>query len=69
MIPTKHRTMLSKVWINLKNKVKGSRSTGNNVVATISANVIFSPVFPPVYPSRPFLIEGELGSKNLFNKS
>ena len=46
------------------------RSTaGNDVVATIFIRLFF---FPPVFflsPSRPFLIEGVLGSKNLFSES
>ena len=33
------------------------RSTGNDVVATISAVIFLFTFFPP--PSRPFLIEGE----------
>ena len=44
------------------------RSTGNDVVATISA-VIFFFSFSLFSPSRPFLIDGVLGSKNLFSKS
>ena len=41
----------------------GRRSTtGNDVVATIIISLFFS-------PSQPFLIEGVLGSKNLFSKS
>ena len=43
------------------------RSTGNDVVATISAIIFHFTIFSP--PSRPFLIEGVLGSKNLFSES
>ena len=45
-------------------------SLGNDVVATISAIIIFfSP--PPFHqsPSRHFLIDRVLGSRNLFSKS
>ena len=49
------------------------RSTaGNDVVATIIICLFsFFPRFFPVFfsPSRPFLIEGVLGSKNLFSES
>ena len=46
-------------------------TAGNNVVATIFISLFFFvPVFLfPFPPSRPFLIEGVLGSKNLFSKS
>ena len=55
----------------------GRRSTaGNDVVATIFIRLFFFfPLFFPVFfflffsPSRPFLIEGVLGSKNLFSES
>ena len=43
-----------------------SRSTGNDVVAAISAVIFFHFSFSP---SRPFLIDGVLGSKNLFSES
>ena len=49
----------------------GRSTAGNDVVATIFIR-IFSFFFPPVFffsPSRPFLIEGVLGSKNLFSES
>ena len=46
------------------------RLTGNNVVATISAIIFFFSLFFHFSPpSRPFLIEGGLGSKNLFSES
>ena len=57
------------------------RSTaGNDVVATIFIRIfllffftrffpVFSVFFPFFSPSRPFLIEGVLGSKNLFSES
>ena len=47
----------------------GRSTAGNDVVATIFIRIFscfFSPPFPP---SRPFLIEGVLGSKNLFSES
>ena len=53
----------------------GRSTAGNDVVATIFIRIFFPPrFFPPVYfsrfsPSRPFLIEGVLGSKNLFGES
>ena len=43
------------------------RSTDNDVVATISAVIFFS-FFHFFSPSRPFLIEGVLGSKTLFSE-
>ena len=44
-------------------------TAGNDVVATIFIRLFF--FFPPFLfsPSRPFLIEGVLGSKNLFSES
>ena len=54
----------------------GRSTAGNDVVATIFIRLFFFfpfffPVFFPVFfsPSRPFLIEGVLGSKNLFSES
>ena len=48
--------------------VFGRSTAGNDVVATISISLfLFFPVFFP--PSWPFLIEGVLGSKNLFSES
>ena len=51
----------------------GRSTAGNDVVATIFIRIFFFfffPFFPPVFsPSRPFLIEGVLGSKNLFSES
>ena len=50
----------------------GRSTAGNDVVANISISLFssffsrFSHFFPP---SRPFLIEGVLGSKNLFSES
>ena len=48
----------------------GRSTAGNDVVATIFISffvVFFSLFFFP--PARPFLIEGVLGSKNLFSES
>ena len=51
------------------------RSTGNYVSGPLFSQLffqfsIFSPFFSSIFsPSRPFLIEGVLGSKNLFSKS
>ena len=46
------------------------RSTGNDVVATIFTIIFFQFFqFSSISPSRPFLIEGVLGSKNLFSES
>ena len=47
----------------------GRSTASNDVVATISICLFF--FFSPVFfsPSRPFLIEGVLGSKNLFSES
>ena len=49
------------------------RLTGNNVSGHYFCRYlfIFSPLFPVFFlpPSQPFLIEGELGSKNLFSES
>ena len=49
------------------------RAAGNDEVATIFLRIFFSffsPFFFPVFPpSQPFLIDGVLGSKNLFSKS
>ena len=53
----------------------GGRLLANDVVATIFISLFFffrfPPLFPPVLfpPSRPFLIEGVLRSKNLFSES
>ena len=52
----------------------GRSTAGNDEVATIFIRIFFSffpPFFSPFFfpPSRPFLIEGVLGSKNLFSKS
>ena len=50
----------------------GRSTAGNDIVATIFIRIFFFfpffflPFFPP---SRPFLIEGVLGSKNLFSES
>ena len=47
----------------------GRSTAGNDVVATIFIRLFL--FFPPRFfssPSRPFLIEGVLGSKNLFSK-
>ena len=44
----------------------GQSTAGNDVVATIFIIPFF---FSPFPPSRPFLIGGVLGSKNLFSKS
>ena len=56
----------------------GRSTAGNDVVATIFIHIFFS-FFPPFFfpffsrfffsQSRPFLIEGVLGSKNLFSES
>ena len=50
----------------------GRSTAGNDVVATIFIRIFFF-FFPPFFfrfsPSRPFLIEGVLGSKNLFSES
>ena len=48
----------------------GRSTAGNDVVATIFIRIFFS-FFSPFFfsPSRPFLIEGVLGSKNLFSES
>ena len=48
----------------------GGRLLANDVVAPIFISLFF-PFFPvfPVPPSRPFLIEGVVGSKNLFSES
>ena len=46
----------------------GRSTVGNDVVATIFIRLFL--FFPPFFsPSRPFLIEGVLGSKNLFRES
>ena len=46
----------------------GRSTAGNDVVATIFISLFF--FFPFFFsPSRPFLIEGVVGSKNLFSKS
>ena len=48
----------------------GQSTAGNDVVATIFIRLFFffSSFFPPIFPPlRPFLIEGVLGSKNLFS--
>ena len=50
----------------------GRPTAGNDVVATIFIRLFlffFFPFFPFFSPSRPFLIEGVLGSKNLFSES
>ena len=47
----------------------GRSTAGYDVVATIFIRLFFFPPVFPVPPSRPFLIEGVLGSKNLFSKS
>ena len=51
----------------------GWSTAGNDVLATIFIRLFsffFPPFFFPVFPpSRPFLIEGVLGSKNLFSES
>ena len=47
----------------------GRSTVGNDVVATIFIRLIFSFFSVFFSPSRPFLIEGVLGSKNLFCKS
>ena len=54
----------------------GRSTAGNDIVATIFICLFFSLFSPffflPVFlfpPSRPFLIEGVLGSKNLFSES
>ena len=49
-----------------------SRRSGGRLATTLVAtiNVIISLIFFPIFsPSRPFLIEGVLGSKNLFSES
>merc|ERR1712013_771128 len=45
----------------------GRSTAGNDVVATIFIRLF--PFFFRFSPSRPFLIEGLLGSKNLFSES
>ena len=45
----------------------GGRLLANDVVATIFISLFFP--FFPFPPSRPFLIEGVVGSKNLFSES
>ena len=56
-----------------RERVAFQRSTaGNDVVATIFIRLFFFifPLFFPFFPpSQPFLIEGVLGSKNLFSES
>ena len=48
----------------------GQLTAGNDVVATILISLFFSSVFSVFFPPLlPFLIEGVLGSKNLFIKS
>ena len=45
----------------------GRSTAGNDVVATIFIRLFI--FFSPFPPSQPFLIEGVVGSKNLFSES
>ena len=53
-------------YVAFQRSAFGRSTAGNYVVATIFFSSVFS-VFP-VPPSGPFLIEGVLGSKNLFSE-
>ena len=62
-----HRVLLNRSY--WRERAAFGRSTaGNDVVATIFISLfLFFLFFSP--PSRPFLIDGVLGSKNLFSES